>query len=142
MSLSEVQITTSMSSHALNANAVAEGVVGIDPKIEYVVKELRSVMNGNITPLTIMMAISQGVLIMRKFGSLTGKQKKGVLNPALYLLVAQSSMSENDKMASNMLLDMGLNDIVDNLVFMASGMVQMSLTKLGCCVSVPPTDPA
>lgn len=112
--------------------SVLPEVIDIDPQVAYVVRELRSILNGDINKLKIMIAVHQGVLIMRRV-KVSGAQKKIILSRALYSLVDQSNMSDDDKLASHMLLDLGMGDAIDSLVFMASGAVKMKFGMFSCC---------
>jgi hypothetical protein len=96
-----------------------------DPDVAFIVRELRAVMNGQINKLRIMIAVHQGVLIARRL-KVAGPQKKLLLSDALYFLVDHSGMSEDDKLASRMLLDLGMGDTIDNLVFMATNKINMT----------------
>ena len=109
---------------------VANTLLPQNPQVAYIVRELRAVLNGEVNKLKIMVAVHQGVLIMRKL-QMSGKQKKFVLSEALYFIVDNSSMSDDDKLASRMLLDLGMGDTIDNLVFMATN--KLSMKPGGCC---------
>ncbi len=110
----------------------------IDPQVAYIVRELRAVLNGDINKLKIMIAVHQGVLIARKL-RVAGPEKKVLLSTALYFLVDNSGMSDDDKLASRMLLDLGLSDTVDSLVFMATNKLNMKPGQgFLCCFARPP----
>lgn len=100
----------------------------LDSTVATVVSELRAIFNGDLSKERIMAAIHQGVLVMRKF-KVSGAQKKTILSEALYFAVDHSLMPPEDRAACRVVLDVGLSDAVDNLVFMATAGIKM---KSGC----------
>lgn len=111
-----------------------------DPQVAYVVREIRDVLNGEVSKLKIMIAVHQGVLIMRKFTKLGGAKKKSILLQAMNLIIDQSNMSEDDRLASKMLVELGASDVIDSLVFMASGIKMKLGGGLRGCLCAPTND--
>jgi hypothetical protein len=105
-----------------------------DPQVAFVVTELRNVLNGDVNKLRIMLAVTQAVLIARRL-KVSGKAKKDIVSRALRFLVDNSSMSADDKLASHLVLDLGMAQAIDDLVFMATSGINMKLGRglFSCC---------
>lgn len=110
-----------------------------DRNVAFVVSELRQVLNGEISKLRIMLAVTQAVLIARRL-TVSGLEKKDIVSRSLRFLVDNSEMSADDKLASNLLLDLGMAQAIDDLVFMATSRINMKPGQgfFSCCFGTAP----
>lgn len=110
--------------------------VPTDQQVAFIVRELRQVLNGKVNRLNIMLAVTQAVLIARRLPE-PGPVKKDLVSKALYWLVDYSTMSDGDKLASRLLLDLGMGQAVDDLVMMATTRIDMKPGRglFSCCFS-------
>jgi len=105
------------------------------PSIDYVVKELQAILNGNITKDNIITAVSQGILIMRNFNGFSGVQKKQVLLAALDKLISLSNLNAADQTAIDTLLEIAVPPMIDACVWFATSGIKMVGTTCGCFTS-------
>lgn len=101
-----------------------------DKTIQYVVTELRSILNDEINMANSAHAVLQGVLLMRKFNNLSGSQKKKTLMASLTELVNQSSIA--DKAHLEAVIEFIAPPVIDGFFWFATSGVKMVETKCGC----------
>lgn len=103
-----------------------------DKNVDYVVSELKAILNGSITPLNAATAVLQGVLVMRKFNTLSGSQKKSTLMAALDVLVHQNGGSADDQATLECLIEFMAPTVIDGFFWFATSGVKMVETSCGC----------
>lgn len=103
-----------------------------DKYVEYVSSELLKVLNGGINKNNTMAAALHGVLIMKKFQTFTGDQKKKVLVLALEDIVNKTpGLTEQDKTDLDLLLECAVPDAIDGFVSFGTGIYNLA-SNCGC----------
>jgi hypothetical protein len=90
----------------------------IDSTYRYV----KSVYGINITASNVVVIASNLIQVVEKYKDLPGNQKKlVVISTIKMILQEQTTMSETDKMAINVIIDSTLPTVIDNLILAING---------------------
>jgi len=76
----------------------------------------------NITALNVVVIASNLIQVVENYQNLPGNQKKLVVISTIKMIVQeQTTMSESDKMAINIIIDSTLPTVIDNLILAING---------------------
>ena len=103
-------------------------------KAQFLVDELRSILNGNVTKNDIMNATLHGMLALRRFSDISGAEKKKILIEALGILIAQSELSAEDKVLADALMQFAVPEAIDMIASAANGVIKLKQSGLLSCL--------
>lgn len=104
----------------------------MDNKIDYVSRELTNLLNGkSISKVQIVELVVQGILLMRKFSSLEGAQKKQVLIEALTRTINNTQMDDDEKSICNEVLNFVVPPMIDSMIWIAKSGTKLT-SSCGC----------
>ena len=90
--------------------------------IDSTFKYVKSVYGTNITASNVVVIASNLIQVVEKYKDLPGNQKKLVVTSTIKMIVQeQTTMSESDKMAINVIIDSTLPTVIDGLVDAING---------------------
>lgn len=84
-----------------------------------------SIVNKKVTLSNIMIIVSSAIKIIEEFTNLTGQEKKNIVITAIKRAIEEIPMSNNDRIAADLMIDSVLNRMIDVIIGVATGEIDI-----------------
>jgi len=84
-----------------------------------------TIVNKKVTLSNVMIIVSSAMKIMEEFTNLTGQEKKNIVIAAVKRAIGEIPMSDNDRIAAELMIDYVLNRMIDVIVGVATGEIDI-----------------